>query len=434
MQAGFGEVVITPPMGTGMAGYFAERLAEGIKDDLHSRALVVSQGDTHVAVAVTDLIAMLPEDIQAVKQQVQARVGIPESHVLIAASHTHTGPVVHRRPGFRRDEEYMKTWARLTAGAIEIAFRDRVEVTLGVGRGSLPGVSFNRRFFMKNGYAHTNPGTGNPDIVKPAGPVDTDVTVLRFDGPDGVPVGVLAHFGCHCDTVGGKLFSADWVGVAAEKIRCAMQPKGSARPFGVVVVNGASGDINQFNVSDPGRPRRWPGYTEEIGLGLAGETVRVAVSLSPEACDHVGAASTEVALERMPLAEFLEKSHQALNDPKVGRMERRVAEVNPEWAEYHGSQPDSFMQEVICLRIGPALITSGPGEMFTQLGIDFKEAFPNTFGMVANLSNGYLGYVPTAKAYEEGGYEPRSTRLCPGTGEAIIEAGIALGKQLMGER
>lgn len=421
-------------MGTGMAGYFEERLAEGIKDDLYSRALVVSQDDTQVALVVTDLLGMLPEDVQAVKEQVKARVGIPETHVLISATHTHTGPVVHRRPGFTRDEEYMKTWARLTAGAVEIAFRNQVDVKLGVGRGSLPGVSFNRRFFMKNGYAHTNPGTGNPDIVRPAGPVDTDVTVLRFDGPDGVPIGVVTHFGCHCDTVSGKLFSGDWVGVAAEKIRAAMQPKGSTRPFGVVVVNGASGDINQHDVHNPGRRQRWPRHTEEIGMGLAGETVRVAVSISPTACDQVGAASMDANLERMPVDEFLEKSRQALDDPRVGRMEKAVAGVNARRADYYRQDPLQFNQEVICLRIGPALIMSGPGEMYCQLGIDFKEAFPDAFGMVANLSNGYLGYVPTAKAYEEGGYEPRSTRLRPGTGEALINAGITLGKQLLGDK
>lgn len=434
MQAGFGEIVITPPLGVGMAGYFEERLAEGVLDDLHSRALVVSEGDTHAVVVVTDLISLLSEDVEAVKRHVEARFGIPGSHVLIAASHTHTGPVTNRRPNFQRNETYMDNWAELTAGAVELAFRNRVDVTLGVGKGSLPGVAFNRRYRMKNGRVHTNPGTANPEIEEVAGPVDPEVTVLRFDGPDGVPIGVLTHFGCHCDTVGGKLFSADWVGVAADGIRRLMQPVVGARPFGVVVVNGASGDINQFDVFDSGRGRRWPRYTQEIGLGLAGETVRVAVSLSPEASDHVGSAATEVPLRRMPMEEFLRSSQEALADPRVGRMEKRRAETNLQNAEYHSQAAESFTQEVICLRIGPALITSGPGEMFCQLGIDFKDAFPDAFGMVANLSNGSLGYVPTANAYKEGGYEPRSTRLVPGSGEALIAAGIALGKDLLGHK
>lgn len=412
-----------------MAGYFSARYAEGIKDDLYSRALVVSQDDTHVALVTTDLISILSEDVAAVRERVQERLGIPGSNVLIAASHTHTGPVTHRRPGTLRSDRYMELWADLTAGAVELAFRDRMEVTLGVGKGSLPGVAFNRRFFMKNGYVHTNPGLGNPDIIEPAGPADADVIVLRFDGPDGTPVGMLTGFACHCDTVGGNRFSADWVGVAAAKIREIMQPQGSSRPFGVMVINCASGDINHYNVKDPARRKRWPSFSEEIGMGLAGEAVRVAVSLTPEAHDQVGTAVTDVGLQRMPVEEFLAKSKRAVEDPKVGRMERTRAEANLKRTSY--DEPEEFTQEVMCVRIGPALIMSGPGEMFTELGLRFKNAFPDAFAMVANLANGWLGYVPSARAYEEGGYEARSTRLQPGSGEALIDAGIALGEELM---
>ncbi len=409
-----------------MAGYFTERFAEGIKDHLYSRALVLSEGDTHVALVTTDLISFMSQDLAAVRERVEKRLGIPGSHVFIAASHTHTGPVTR---GALRNDGYMEQWAALTAGAVELAFRDRTEVTLGVGKGSLPGVAFNRRFFMKNGYVHTNPGVGNPDIIEPAGPEDSDVIVLRFDGPDGTPVGMLTSFACHCDTVGGNRFSADWVGVAAAKIREMMQPKGTTRPFGVMVINCASGDINHYNVNDPDRRKRWPSFTEEIGIGLAGESVRVAVSLSPKPCDQLGAASTEVKLQRMPVEEFLAKSKRALEDPRVGRMERTRAESNLKRTSY--DEPEEFTQEVMCVRTGPVLIMGGPGEMFTELGLRFKNAFPDNFAMVANLANGWLGYVPSARAYEEGGYEARSTRLQPGSGEALIDAGIALGKQLV---
>jgi neutral ceramidase len=428
LQAGFAEVVVTPPLGVAMAGYFEERLAEGIRDNLYSRALVISQGETHMALVVADLISVPSSAVQAVKERVEARLGIPGSHILIAATHTHTGPVTDRPSS--GGGGYMDHWAHLTAGAIELAFRRRVPVTLGVGRGSLPGVAFNRRFRMKNGYVHTNPGVGNPDVTQPAGAVDPDVTVLRFDGQDGVPIGILTHFACHCDTVGGNHFSADWIGVAAQAIRHLVQPV-TNRPLGVLVVNGACGDINHINVHDPSRRQRWPRSTEEIGLGLAGETAKVAVSLHPVACDQVGAASTEITLKRVPMAEFLAQSQRALDDPQVGRMEQRRAAANLDCAELHRADPPSFRQEVICLRIGPVLITSGPGEMLCELGLRFKQAFPTAFGMVANLSNGALGYIPTLSAYQEGGYEPRSSRLEPGSGEDIIDAGIRLAGELL---
>lgn len=432
MLAGFGDVVITPPLGLHMQGYFAPRVAEGIKDHLYSRALVVSQDDRHVAVVVTDLIDVLPEDVTAVKRLVEERLGIPGSNVLIAASHTHTGPAVNRRPGFQRDETYMQTWAKLTAGAVELAFRCRVPATVAAGKGSLPGVSFNRRFRMKHGYVHTNPGKGNPDIESVAGPVDTDVTVLRFDGPDGVPIGILTHFGCHCDTVGGNYYSADWVGVAADGIRRLMEPFAGGRSFGVVVMPGACGDINHVDVFDPERRKRWPDHTRELGLGVAAETVRVAVSLHPEPVASVNAAAANLQVEFMPIAEFERRSRAALDDPRVGRMEKRRAEANLRDLDYHAQLPRSVNQEIVCLRIGSALIASGPGEMFCELGLAFKRAFPDHVGLIANLANGYLGYIPTAEAFAEGGYEQMSARVKPGTGEALVEAAVNLGKKLLG--
>ncbi|HEX6971919.1 MAG TPA: neutral/alkaline non-lysosomal ceramidase N-terminal domain-containing protein [Limnochordia bacterium] len=438
-EAGFAEVVVTPPLGTGMAGYFRERSADGVRDDLYSRALVVSQGDTCWALVVTDLIGVPMEDVLAVRRQVARRTGIPEEHVLVAATHTHTGPVTVARPGFERDETYMRHWARLTAGAVELAFRRRVEATVGVGRGRLSGVAFHRRFKMRNGWVHTNPGVGNPDIVEPAGPVDEDVTVVRFDGPDGRPIGILTHFACHPDTVGGTAFSGDWIGAAARAlrplIRCAAAAPeagdlaGGGRP-GVVVLNGACGDINHVDVRPSRRARRWPATTELIGVGLAAEAGRVALGLAPEPVDSLGAASRRIILRRIPIDEFLAQNRAAIADPRVGQMERRRAEANLEMAGFFAHEPETVEAEITCLRIGRAIIASCPGELSCELGLAIKEAVPGAFVMVANLSNGYLGYIPAARTYREGGYEGRSSRLQPGSGEEIVAAATALARAL----
>lgn len=431
MQAGFGEVIVTPPLGTAMAGYFHERLAEGIVDDLYSRALVVSQGDTYVALVVTDLIGVPVQDMERMRQQVALRTGIPSSHVLLAATHSHTGPVTQSRPGFHRDDDYMRTWARLTAGAVELAFRNRVDVTVGVGKGRLPGVAFNRRFRMRNGYVHTNPGVGNPDVVE-AGPTDPEVVVVRFDGPDGLPIGVVSHFACHCDTVGGNRFSADWVGVAVQRLRELLMPAPPlGKPLGVVIVNGPCGDINHINVGDPGRRHRWPNPTQEIGIGVAAETARVAAGLRTVAVTGVAAKSGELTLQLIPVDEFLAQSRRAIEDPRVGSMEKRRAQANLDLTESLRRDEERVKAQVLCLRIGPAIIATAPGELFCELGLAFKQAFPENFPMVANLANGYLGYIPTARTYEEGGYENRSSRLQPGSGEKIIDMAVSLARDLL---
>ncbi len=442
MQAGFGEVVITPPLGTELAGYMKARSAEGIADQLYTRALVVTEGGVTIALVVADLIYISAEDVAAVRQRITERAGIPGAHTLIAATHTHTGPVTVQRPGFQRDADYMRTWARLSAGAVEIAYRNQVDVTIAAGKGCLPGMAFNRRYRMKNGYVHTNPGRCNPDIVEVAGPNDPEVTVVRFTGLDGVPVGVLVNFACHCDTVGGSLFSADWAGVAAESLRSMLPgqvstgvvPPGAAAPgrrkLGVVVLNGPCGDINHVDVCNPVRKREWPREAYKIGLGVAAEAAKVALSLIPSPDTQVGAAVKHVQLHRIPLQQYLAESRAALENVRAGNMEKRRAELTLSWADFLAPEPEDIRAEVMCLRIGPVLIASSPGELFCELGLTFKKNAPLPFALVANLSNGYLGYIPSARAYEEGGYESRYSRLVPGSGEALMDAAVELAHQL----
>lgn len=438
MRVGFYETVITPPLGLEMAGYFSNRLAEGVIDDLYSRALVVSQGDNHVALLVTDLIHVPYHDVQKVRELVAARTPIPAANVMVAATHTHTGPTTAGRPGSRSNEEYMQTWAERSAEAVAQAFERRVPAKIGGGVGNLTGLSFNRRFWMKNGVVHTNPGIGNPDVVEPAGPIDTQVTVLRFDDLDGKPLGVLTNFSCHTDTVGGNKYSADWVGVAVRSIRRLVAElngvDGEIDPneFGVIVVNGACGEINHHDVFSPERRKQWPSMTQSIGVGLAAETIRVALGISPQNGEDqpVRSDSRMLELPRIPVDEWLKACEDALADERVGRMERVRAESALKAAErFRADDRATEDVEVQVLQIGPAAILGLPGEIFSESGLLFKSQAPQAFPMIANLANGSLGYIPSYRAYPEGGYESRSARLQPGSVEEMIAAGIQLARQ-----
>lgn len=436
MKAGFGETVVTPPLGLELSGYFNERIADGVLDDLHSRALVVSDDESTVAIVISDVLCIPYADVLAVREEVTKRTGIPGEHVLVAATHTHTGPVTNVQFGRNLDKAYMQMWHRQTASAVEMAFLNMQEARMSVGRGELPNVAFNRRFRMKNGKVHTNPGVMNPEIELVAGPVDPTVTVARFDDLNGKPIGVLTHFGCHPDTTGGNKYSADWFGIAAKYIQKVLGEMlgAPAHPPGVVVLCGPAGNINHINVQDPKRAQRWPKATLEIGVGLAMETIRVFTNLGhPVEDSEVDAARKMVSLECMSPAQFIELSRQALADPKTGGMERRRAESNLAAYDPQAPYEESIPIEVQCLRIGPLLVASTPGEYFCEFGIALKESLPNMTAITVNLSNGALGYIPTQTAYEEGGYEPRTTRLVPGSGEAILAAQIELAKALCGD-
>ncbi len=63
MQVGYGEQVITPPLGVELTGYgyYLERRAEEVADDLKVRALYISQGQDAVILISCDLLSLSVE-------------------------------------------------------------------------------------------------------------------------------------------------------------------------------------------------------------------------------------------------------------------------------------------------------------------------------------------------------------------------------------
>ena len=117
---------------------------------------------------------------------------------MISATHSHTGPVLptgsSRDPalageGVGKAQQYVEALPARIADAVRRANAKLAPAKASVGRGFEDRLSFNRRFFMKDGTVGWNPGKLNPNIVAPAGPIDPDVPVVYFESPaDGKPI------------------------------------------------------------------------------------------------------------------------------------------------------------------------------------------------------------------------------------------------------
>src|SRR3954447_8525433 len=92
-EAGLKTVDITPPVGWRMSGYFYERLSTKIHDPLQAKAIVFQQGDEKAALVFCDLIGISADISTRVRSQAGRKTGIPESNILLAATHIHTGPL-----------------------------------------------------------------------------------------------------------------------------------------------------------------------------------------------------------------------------------------------------------------------------------------------------------------------------------------------------
>jgi hypothetical protein len=431
LTAGAARVDITPPAGTPMAGYYSRRGADGTHDPLFATALVLEQAGTRVALVGLDLVTMRAEVAADARRLIAERSGIPPTHVMVWATHTHTGPVVSdgksRAGAFGGDDpqavKFVRGLPEQIAEAVRQADTARQPARLRRAVGREPGLAFNRRFHLTDGTVGWNPGKLNPNIVRPAGPTDDRVPVVLVESADGKAViACQTAFAMHLDTVGGTQFSADYPHQLGRCLRAAL---------GDAVVPqfamGCSGDVNHLNVGWAA-PQKGHGEAARIGTRLAAAVFR-AVETAEAAGGPVRASSAVIDL---PPAEFgpdevaVAKSLVAAVLGGAKPLPGTVAQANAfrivDVAE-RGGRP--FPAEVQVIAVGTDLAWVGlPGEVFTGLGLAITAGSPFRQTAVVSLCNGSVGYVPDRVAYPQGNYEVVSARVAAGSGERLVDEAL----------
>lgn len=428
LRAGAAEVDITPPVGAALAGSYTNRYATGTHDPLHAKAMVIEQGGTKVAMVACDLVSLPRELSEEARAIVQKKIGLAADHVMISATHAHTTPVILTKPSRynlegeskRIAEEYTKELPAKIADAILRANAALEPVQMRAAIGKETTLGFNRRYFMKDGSVGWNPGKLNPDVVRPAGPVDYSLPVLYFESSDEKkPVAAYVNFGVHQDTTGGLSFSADYSYTLGRILKLA---KGD--DFFTLFTIGAAGNVNHIDVS---KKEPQGGYTEaaRIGAVLAGDVLKTMQTAPVVATPTIRVSDrvVKIPVPRYTEAEIAEAQRVQASYGKPGAAPflelvkaARILELNAR----HGEPLDA---EVQVFTFGDQVAIVGfPGEMFAEFGLTLKEDSPFPITIVAELANGAFTYIPNRIAYAEGNYEPTSSRLPEGGGEMLMNA------------
>ncbi|MER3404539.1 MAG: hypothetical protein C4289_04700 [Chloroflexota bacterium] len=94
LRAGAACLDITPPLGTPLRGFFHERRARAVHDPLYVRSLALEQDGAGIVMAICDLIGVRRAYLDRARARIAETVGLSPERVLIACTHTHTGPVL----------------------------------------------------------------------------------------------------------------------------------------------------------------------------------------------------------------------------------------------------------------------------------------------------------------------------------------------------
>ncbi|MFH2069172.1 MAG: neutral/alkaline non-lysosomal ceramidase N-terminal domain-containing protein [Candidatus Omnitrophota bacterium] len=448
-KIGLAEVDITPPVGSSLVGYFEDRKSTGVHDNLFAQTFIFQSGETQIVLITCDLIVLLPDTVNEVKELISREFSIMPENIFMHSTHTHTGPATASAFGVEQDVNYIRSLPGRIAGSVRQAVLNLAPGRIGFGSGVEAGVSFNRRYLMKDGTVRTNPGAGdawdkiigkgNPDIVKPTGPIDPEVAVMRIENEFGNLRAVLVNFACHPDTVGGNLISADYPGVIRRLVR-----KIKGENVLVSFFNGACGNINHLDFWTGKVKTGYFAHTEWMGTILAAEVIKVCEKIDCRLFETVKAASAELEIAvRQPgekelkfARRLVEGERKKLSEEDKAELRRRSNLFGDEiaWLKEMLFVVDQGKKKeevpVGAVRINDAGFAFLPAEVFVEYGLRIKSESKLKSTFVIELTNNFLGYIPTRQAFSEGtGYEERlarSSNLAPEAGDLITDAALKL--------
>ncbi len=393
-----------------IVGGFLEGKATEIRDPLFARCLVLDDGEVRLAIVLVDN-CLIPRDLMDdAKERASKATGIPTDHMLIAATHTHSGPAVVGVLGTDVDENYRKHLPGWIAESIETAVKNLAPARIGWTVVEDPEHVHCRRWIRRpdrigtDPFGHAtirammHPGPNNPDYLGPSGPSDPDLSIVSVQSREGRPIALLANYGMHY--VGAAPVSADYFGAFARKIAERLGAGDARPPFVGILSNGTSGD--QWYM-DYGKPRK-EHTANSMGDALSG--------LAAEACrkiayrDWVPLTARErtlkLAVRPIPDADFA-KAKEAFE--KVGeRKPQTFEEVYPREQVLMSRMPSMRELKLQALRIGDLGIAAIPCEVFAITGLKIKSQSPLAQTFTIELANGYDGYIAPPEQHALGGY------------------------------
>jgi hypothetical protein len=454
-KAGFSRQDVTPPLGTPLAGYYHYRPMTGILDPLEAICIALSDGEGTALVFTVDHLQFSNDFIERARIRISEETGVAKDAIYIAATHTHLGPLndvnkvmkrqspeeIERGKGFIDIANTIILSGLVDAGKYAIA--DMVDSKLAMARGEAKGLSFIRRFRMKDGTVRTNPGVLNPKIDSALGESDATLPLVRFMR-EGRPDIALINFQTHPDVIGGSKCSADWPGFARRTFEKLFDGEVHA-----VLFNGTQGDTNHINVNPPDELKRIHRYelARHMGRKIAGVALGlwdVAKEIEPGKIgwkvQRVKVSARAIDPDKVPYYRNVAKLYYANRLEEI-KLETGVGmELTSTIAEALSclnvvdNGISEFDMPMSCVTVGKSLAFCGfPGEPFTDLGRKVKFGSKFNVTVTTCCTGGSFGYLPTAIAFEQGGYERRSSRFAQGVGESLAAGGLAALDELYGK-
>lgn len=388
---GASKIDITPPHPVPLAGFAARRELgpyEAVMRPLYARTLLLQHRDergnkTSAAIVSADLLWWGSDRAPELKKRIQERCDAGE--VILTATHTHSGPQTSDRFTASLgdpDMAYITYLEERVLEGVSLAEQGMEPVTMERGKGRSP-IGIHRRI-SKEGAIEFGPNA--------SGPVDHDLSVIRFMAAGDRVKAALVHYACHPVTTADNVVSSEFTGVAMERLESTLG-EGTVAAF----LQGMCGDIN-------------PSIVQPFCSGSDAEVGRIGEMLADDVLQALSAKLTPLTpvpirsrvvrlplpLQRLPMREELEALQS--NSGVMGEWSRLLL-GNP----HRISGALELEMTRLTLAAELALLTVN-AEAVVEYGL-YAKALSGDRVLPMGYCNGMIGYVPTRKQLIEGGYE-----------------------------
>lgn len=438
-EAGFARLDVTPQLGTILTGYFKARVSDGIFDPVELNAVALQAGGDTVLIITGDFMSALEEDVTRYRKLIAEETGLPLDHIFYQTLHQHTSTT----PGAcgPSDHLYQEYLCRKFADVSKMALADLGEAKISVGeKETAEPLAFVRRYRMKDGSVMTNPGILNPEIDHPLGDADNTVRLVKFTR-EGKKDIALVNFQNHPDMIGGNKFSADWPGFVRR-----ITEKTFADTH-CIVLNGCQGDVNHINVKKHSATYGTVKYSPEFyeaRYDYCRECSRIIVDAVTDIWNQTEEVSADRIFSKAEMKFIPSKTEGLEKMEECKDIMARLAAGEPVFDGLTMAEKGDvrriaamdrlkLMQKVpvSVVAFGKIAIVGYGGEPFTEYAIKVREAFPELFVLTSCLANGGQGYLPSAVAFEEGGYEAAASNFTPAVAPVLQGAAIDMLKEYL---
>ncbi len=427
LVSGAAAVDITPKRSCFLYGYpHIERQSTSAHDPLLASALYLSDGETSTLFIANDVIFVPKRLADRARRRIEEATGVPVAHVMVTATHTHSGPVTVKMVSNEADPvvpdpdpDYLQQLEDGIVAAAECACAEARPAKVGLGVADGSGLGGNR---------HDPKGVSIPEVPVLA------VQSIKDDSYIGVMVVCSMHpTVLHEDST---VISGDFPGLTRQYL----QEKVIGEKCPVVYHMGAAGNQSPRHVTISNTLEE----THRLGSMLGGSVAEALSTIIYEAGLPIrcAARSLSLPLRELPAiadaeAELRQAKQRFEQLKESGAPRTQVRSAECDWfgagetatlarAAESGRMVDAAeacMPAVVqVISVGGWSFVGWPGEVFVEFALSIKEQFSDCH--VVTLANGDLeGYLVTEQAVKAGTYESGNAVFrSPDSGLLLVEA------------